>query len=237
MKRFYESASHVPAERLPAVAETDGHAVLLDGKPIRTPSRVQLVVPTEALASAIAAEWAAQGEKIDPATMPMMTLAATALDRVVPQVRAVAGDAATYAGSDLLCYRVADWPELAEAQRTGWDPILDWAAETYGARLTMTEGIMPITQDNTALMLFARALGQLDPFRLAAVHVMTTAMGSLLLALAVHEGRLAPADAFRLSTLDERFQAERWGEDHEARERLDRLAREIEEAATYLSLL
>lgn len=237
MKRFYQKAHAAPAADSETVAETDGHVVLLDGKPIRTPGRAQLVVPSAALADAIAGEWAAQGEKIDPATMPMMTLAATALDRVVPQVEAVAGDAASYAGSDLLCYRVADWPDLAEAQRQRWDPVLDWAAETYGARLSVTEGIMPVAQENTALMLFARALGQLDPFRLTAVHVMTTAMGSLVLSLAVLEGRLPPSEAFALSTLDETFQAERWGEDEEAAARRQRLHREIEEAHAYLAVL
>ena len=237
MKRFYKTAEAAPAAVVDKVEAAEGHPVLLDGKPIRTPSRAHLVVPSAALADAIAAEWAAQSEKIDPSTMPMMTLAATALDRVVPQVEAVAGDAAAYAGSDLLCYRTDDWPELAAAQAEGWQPLLDWAAETYGARLHVTEGVMPVAQDNAALMLFARALGGLDPFRLTAVHVMTTALGSLVLALAVLEGRLGPTEAFRLSILDERFQAERWGEDAEAAQGRERLAREIEEAHAYLALL
>jgi chaperone required for assembly of F1-ATPase len=169
--------------------------------------------------------------------MPMMTLAATALDSVVPQREAVAGDAASFGGNDLLCYRVADWPELATAQQEHWQPLLDWAAESFGVELSVTEGIMPVAQQNSALMLLARKTGQLDPFRLTALHVMTTAMGSLILALAVLEGRLEAAQAFELSTLDERFQAERWGEDEEASERLARLRLDIEEASAYLALL
>ncbi|MCR9222216.1 MAG: ATPase [Alphaproteobacteria bacterium] len=237
MKRFYKAAEAAPVAALDRIEGADGYAVLLDGKPIRTATRVHLVAPTRALADAVAAEWAAQGETIVPDSMPMMTLAATALDRVVPQREAVAGDAAAYAGSDLLCYRSDDQPELATRQAERWQPLLDWAAETYGARLAATEGVMPLRQENAALMLLARRAGALDAFRLTALHVMTTSMGSLILALAVLEGRLGPADAFELSVLDERFQAERWGEDAQAAARRDRLAREIDEAARYLALL
>eukprot|EP00752_Nemacystus_decipiens_P015485 g13816.t1 len=158
MKRFYEIAESAPAAELDRIEGAEGYAVLLDGKPIRTPTRVQLVAPTRALADAVAAEWAAQGETIVPDSMPMMTLAATALDRVVPQREAVAGDAAAYAGSDLLCYRSDDQPELAARQAERWQPLLDWAAETYGARLAVTEGVMPLRQENAALMLLARPL-------------------------------------------------------------------------------
>ena len=241
MKRFYKDAGAASVAEIDAIDGEEGFAVLLDGKPIRTQGRrVPLVAPTRALAEAVAAEWAAQDEKIAPATMPMMTLTATALDRVVPQVQAVAADAAAYAGSDLLCYRAA--PEEADGalrprQDEAWQPLLDWAAERYGARLTVAEGIMPVAQDNAALMLLARALGGLDPFRLTAVHVMTTTTGSLVLALALLEGRLTPEDAHALATLDETVQAEKWGEDEEAAARRAAHKRELEEAAAFLATL
>ncbi|MEQ8602649.1 MAG: ATP12 family protein [Marivibrio sp.] len=241
LKRFYAQAAAAPAAEIDAVDGDDGFAVLLDGKPIRTQGRrVHLIAPTRALADAVAAEWAAQDAKIDPASMPMMTLTATALDRVVPQAQAVAADAAAYAGSDLLCYRAA--PDEADGvlrprQDAAWQPLLDWAAERYGARLVVAEGIMPVAQDNAALMLFGRALGALDAFRLTAVHVMTTATGSLVLALALLEGRLSPEEAHALATLDETVQAEKWGEDEEAAARRARLLQELEEATAFLNRL
>lgn len=241
MKRFYKDAAAASVAEIDAIDGEEGFAVLLDGKPIRTQGRrVPLVAPTRALAEAVAAEWAAQDEKIAPATMPMMTLTATALDRVVPQAQAVAADAAAYAGSDLLCYRAA--PDEADGalrprQDEAWQPLLDWAAERFGARLTVAEGIMPVAQDNAALMLLARALGGLDPFRLTAVHVMTTTTGSLVLALALLEGRLTPEDAHALATLDETVQAEKWGEDEEAAARRAAHKRELEEAAAFLATL
>jgi len=241
LKRFYKDAAAAPAAEIDAVDGAEGFAVLLDGKPIRTQGRrVHLIAPTRALADAVAAEWAAQEAQIDPSSMPMMTLTATALDRVVPQREAVAADAAAYAGSDLLCYRAA--PEEAEGslrprQDDAWQPLLDWAAERYGARLKVADGLMPIAQDNAALMLFARALGALDPFRLTAVHVMTTSTGSLVLALALFEGRLEPQEAHALATLDETVQAEKWGEDDEAAARRARLLQELEEATAFLARL
>lgn len=241
MKRFYKDAAAASVAEIDAIDGEEGFAVLLDGKPIRTQGRrVPLVAPTRALADAVAAEWAAQEAQIDPSSMPMMTLTATALDRVVPQREAVAADAAAYAGSDLLCYRAT--PEEADGdlrprQDAVWQPLLDWAAERYGARLTVAEGIMPVAQDNAALMLLARALGGLDPFRLTAVHVMTTATGSLVLALALFEGRLEPQEAHALATLDETVQAEKWGEDEEAAARRATLRRELEEAAAFLATL
>ena len=237
MKRFYQKAHAAPAADIDAVEAASGHAVLLDGRPIHTPGRSHVVVPTPPLADAIAAEWDAQEEEVDPSAMPMMALAATAIDRVQPQAEAVAGDAAAYAGTDLLCYRAAEPPELAERQAAQWQPLLDWAKAAYGAELTVTTGVAPVTQDNEALMRLGRQVARFEPFALAALHVLTTTTGSLVLALAVAEGRLEPHEAFEASIIDEAWQAELWGEEQEAARRRRALAVEIADAARFLTLL
>ncbi|WP_420419586.1 ATP12 family chaperone protein [Pacificispira sp.] len=229
MKRFYKTSSIGTVE--------GGFSVLLDGKPVRTPAKAPLTLPNRALAEAVAAEWADQGDKIVPDTMPQMTLSATAIDRVTVAAAQVAADAAGYAGSDLLCYR-ADTPvELAQRQAEGWDPVLAWASERYDVQFQTTAGLMPVDQPEETRARFRSVAESFDPFQLTAVHVLTTATGSVLLALAVVEGRCAPAEAFALSRIDETYQEELWGVDEEAAKRRDRLAREIDQAHRFLTLL
>lgn len=237
MKRFYEKAAAAPAAEVGSLAAESGHAVLLDGRPIRTPAQAPLVVPAAPLAEAVAAEWDAQDDEVRPDDMPMMSLAATAIDRVVPQRETVAGDAAAYGGCDLLCYR-AEGPEaLAARQAEEWQPLLDWAADRFGVELTVTAGISPVAQDNAALVRLGEEVARYDAFPLTALHVLTTTTGSLILALAVAEGRLAPETAYRVSILDERWQAEHWGEDEEAAAQRRRLAAEVANAAHFLELV
>lgn len=229
MKRFYKECS--------VGAVDGGFTVLLDGKPVRTPAKAALVLPTRALAEAVAEEWAEQGDKIVPDTMPMMTLSATAIDRVTAAKADVAADAAGYAGSDLLCYR-ADTPvELAQRQAEAWDPVLAWAGERYDVQFTTTAGVMPVDQPEETRARFQAVATSLDPLRLTAVHIMTTATGSFLLALAVVEAHCEPAVAFDLSRIDETYQEELWGVDEEAAARRDRLSREIHQAHRFLTLL
>lgn len=229
MKRFYKSADTAP--------EGDGTTVRLDGKPVRTPGGAPLILPTPALADAVAAEWAAQQEKIIPDTMPMMSLGATAIDRVVPNRAAVAAEAAGYAGSDLLCYRADSPADLAARQAAAWDPVLAWAAARYDVRFEITVGVMPVDQPAETRARFLGVAEAMDPFSLTATHVLTTALGSFLLALGAVEGEYAPDEAFALSRIDETYQEELWGTDEEAAARRDRLFREVAQAHRFLGLL
>lgn len=193
-----------------------GWQVTLDGKPIRTPGKLPLVLPTEALARAIAEEWDAQTDRIDPGAMPLTRAANSAIEKVAPQFAAVADMLAEYGGTDLLSYR-ADHPEvLATRQAAEWDPLIDWAAVALKAPLRITEGVIPVPQDPAALARLRDRLDRLTPWQLTALHDLVTLPGSLILGLAVLEGRIDAATAHRLARLDEDYQAEQWGRDDEA---------------------
>ena len=230
VKRVYEVAAAVPLDE-------GGYTVTLDGRAVRTPAKAALALPTLVLAEGVAAEWDAQGDKVVPDSMPLMTLAATAIDRVIPNHAAVAAEAAGYAGSDLLCYR-ADTPvELAQRQADGWDPVLEWAQSRYDVTFAVTAGLMPIDQPEETLARFQGVAVELEPFALTAVHVLTTAFGSFLLALSVVEKAQSVEEAFQLSRIDETYQEELWGSDEEAEKRRARLHAEVHSADHYLSLL
>lgn len=194
----------------------EGFGVALDGRPVRTPAKAPLTVPTRALAEAIAAEWSAQEEKVVPATMPATRAANAAIDKVRLSAPAVAEMLAAYGGTDLICYRAEAPRELAERQRAGWDPVLDWAEAALGARLVPVEGIMPVEQDPRALARLADHVAAFEPFALTGVHDLVTISGSLILALAVTEGHLSPEEAWTLSRLDEQWNEAQWGADEEA---------------------
>ena len=193
-----------------------GFAVKLDGRGVKTPAKTPLVVPTEALARMIAAEWDAQDGAVRPETMPATRMANSALDKVAPQFDAVAAMLAEYGGTDLLCYRAPEPEALIARQAAAWDPLLDWAAETFGARLATGQGVMHLAQDADAVARLARPLSDASAFQLAALHDLIAISGSLVLALAVARGRLGAAEAFDLSRIDESWQAEQWGRDEEA---------------------
>ena len=229
MRRFYKKAE--------AVERSAGHGIALDGKPIKTPGKREFIVPTGALAAAIAEEWDAQQGEVRPATMRLTRLAATTLDRAAAQRDALVEQITNYAGTDLVCYRATHPPALAARQQVVWQPLLDWAVLRYDAPLTVTAGIIPKSQSPASLRAFAAAVGELDDFSLTALHCATTACGSLVIALALLEGRLSAGEAFAASQLDETFQIEAWGEDSEQAERRRALAADIEAAARFLSLL
>ena len=228
-KRFYRTASARPAE--------GGHTIHLDERQLKTPARAAFIVPTAELAEAAAAEWNAQGEKIDIASMTLTALANAAIDRIAPDREAFARRLAAYGRNDLLCYRAASPVELAVRLAKGWQPVLDWLAERHRARLALAEGVVHVEQPREALAALERAVLAFDPFRLVALHVLTTGMASLGLGLAVADGRLTAAEAFGLSRLDEDYQAERWGRDCEAEARTARIRSEAESAGRFLSLL
>ena len=228
-RRFYKSATVAPG--------SDGFMVQLDGRNVRTPSKALLVVPVEALARALAGEWAAQGDEIKPSTMPLTTLACTAIDAVAAAMPAVAGDIGRYASSDLLCYRAAGPRELAERQAADWDPVLDWARAELGVPFRVATGIMPVAQPADAATTMVAALAPLDPLRLSAMQVLTALMGSALLAFALLRQRLTLDEAWRLAHLDEQWQIDKWGADAEAGHRQAQRYRDASAAATVLDML
>ena len=182
-----------------------GWGVALDGRPLRTPGKRELLVPSAALAAALAAEWDAQGDDIRPVTMPLTRLAATAIDRTADKRLEIAAEIAGYAGTDLVCYRAAHPPALAARQQAMWQPLLDWAAGRYDAGLAITAGIVPVAQSPASLKAYATAVAALDDFRLTALQAATASCGSLVIALALYEGRLDAEAAFAASQLDETF--------------------------------
>jgi chaperone required for assembly of F1-ATPase len=228
-KRFYKSAE--------AAKHADGFTVHLDGRPVRTPAKSPLIVPDEKLALALAEEWNAQVEIIDPSQMPLTRLINSAIDGVAREQDAVRAEIVKYAGSDLLCYRAIGPERLVARQRETWDSLLDWAQERFGARFAVTEGIVFVEQPAKALNAVAASLGDLDIFRLAAASAVMTLTGSALLALALLEGRLDADAAWKAAHVDEDWNVELWGEDEEAAERRVRRFAEMAAAARLLDLL
>jgi chaperone required for assembly of F1-ATPase len=229
VKRIYHKAE--------AVQAAGGHGMALDGRLVKTPGRRDLVVPSPALAAAIAAEWAAQQEEIRRETMPLTRLAGATIDRDAAHHGAVVRQIADYAGTDLVCYRATHPSALVARQQEVWQPLLDWAAERYAAPLTVISGVIPSSQPPASLAAFTAAVAAYDDFALTALGTTTTACGSLVIALALLEGRLDAAEAFAASQLDESFQIEAWGEDEEQRERRAALDAEITAAARFVALL
>lgn len=209
-KRFWKEAG---------VSELEGgFGVHLDGKPVKTPAKAPLVVPTRAMAEAIAAEWDAQEGKINPASMPVTRAANSAIDKVRRQRAEVAALIAAYGETDLLCYRAEKPAALIARQAEGWDALLDWAHATHGARLHVTQGVLPIAQPEPSVAALAAQVEALDEWELAALHDLVSITGSLVLGLAVVQGRLDAAAAWDLSRIDEDWQIAEWGDDEEARE-------------------
>jgi chaperone required for assembly of F1-ATPase len=195
-----------------------GFEIRLDGRPVRTPAKAPLIVPTRALAEVIAAEWEAQEGEIDPNTMPATRSANAAIDKVAIQHAEVANLLADYGDSDLLCYRAAHPRELVERQAEQWDPLLDWAEEAFGVRLHPRTGIMHVPQEAEALQVLRAKSHGFNAFELAAFHDLVSLSGSLILGLAVTHGKLSADEAWMRSRLDELYQIEQWGEDEEASE-------------------
>jgi chaperone required for assembly of F1-ATPase len=228
-RRFYREVTVLRGD--------DGWQVALDGKLLRSPMKAALILPSEALAMAVRAEWDAQGERIRPASMPMMQLASTAVDRVLPNREQIVADVTAYAASDLLCYRAATPADLVRRQEEQWQSLLDWANHRFDVSLCTTTGIMAVEQSAQSLAILKRVVDQLDPWRLTALASVTATAGSLVIALALLEGRVTPEAAVAAAHLDELFQAERWGEDAEAMVRRRGQAQDIADAARFVTLL
>lgn len=229
-KRFYKEVSVVEGE--------GGHAVHLDGRPVKTPAKAPLAVPTARLAELLRDEWANQVEVIDPRTMPVTRLVNTAIDGVSLEAQAVFEDILRFSSSDMLCYRAESPENLVLRQQEQWDPILDWASNQHGANFELIEGVMPKEQPREAIAAFSACLRKYDtPVELAVLHTVTTLTGSAILALAFAEGYLAAEDVWRLAHLEEDWTAEHWGEDAEAQNRREKRHAEFQAAVAVFEAL
>lgn len=232
--RFYREVSiQSPGEG----ERASGYAILLDGKPIRTPAGAPLLLPNAALAEAVAEEWRVQEEKIRPETMLLTRLANAAIDRVAPNREAIVGQILAFARSDLVCYR-AEAPEaLLARQARAWDPLIEWARARYGASFKSAAGIAFVEQPKDALEALERAMAGQGDHALAGLHAAATLLGSAIIALALLEGQLGADEAFAAAELDEIYQSEKWGRDHDAQMRFRRNAEELSEIARFFRLL
>jgi chaperone required for assembly of F1-ATPase len=229
VKRFWKTAE--------AVAEEAGWGVRLDQRLLRTPAQAALVVPTEALARAIAAEWAGAEHTVTPRAMPLTGLANVAIDRVAAARPAFAAGLARYAEADLACYRAEGPQTLAERQQQSWDSLLGWARRRFDVDFAVTTGIVHVSQPTPTVERLAHAVAALDAFQLAGLSPLVTIGGSLVAALAVLEGALTPGQAWEAVSVDERWQIEKWGSDAEAETAMASRKRDFLAAARFLELL
>ncbi len=228
MKRFYREAG---------VTETDdGYAIALDGRIVRTPGKNPLVLPARALAASIAAEWDAQPEEIEPAGMHLTRLANSAIDQVASRRDGVIEEVTRYAGTDLVCYRDGENPDLQARQQAGWQPLVDWVTAHFGASLVVTSAMLPAQQPSEALSAMRVAVADFDIFPLTGLHAATAACGSLVIGLALAHRRVNAEEAWSLSLIEELFQAEKWGEDTEAADRRSHIRAEIMAAGEFMEL-
>ena len=230
MKRFYKIAEAGEA------ADTEGVAVLLDGRPVRTPERRVLALPGRALADAIAEEWQRQDAELDTGSMPLMRIAASALDRVGPRRDDFVDQLASFGETDLVCYRAASPADLAARQAAAWQPLVDWTMRRFDAPLAVTTDMAPAAQSGAPFAGLHAAIETHDDFELAALGVAIQACGSLVIGLALSYGEIDVAAAVDASQLDEAYQAELWGEDTEAMSRRAGLSADIDCAARFLEL-
>jgi chaperone required for assembly of F1-ATPase len=229
VKRFWKRAEAVAAE--------GGWGIELDGKALRTPGKLALVVPSEALGRAIAAEWKEASETVDPRTMAMTGLANVATERVAPDAAGFAASLARYGEADLFCYRAEGPPKLVERQAQGWDPLLAWARRRFDVDFAITYGITHVLQPVGTAERLGQAVAAMDTFRLAALSPLVTIGGSLVATLAVAEDAVEPEEAWDAVSIDERWQIETWGDDAEAVAMLEGRKRDWMAAARFLDLL
>jgi chaperone required for assembly of F1-ATPase len=208
MKRFWSTVTVEEAG--------GGYTIQLDNRPLRTPAKASCLLPTRALADAVAAEWAAVEGEVNPVAMPLTRAANSSIDRVIPERKAVAAILAAYGEADLICYRAPHPAGLAQRQADGWNPLIAWAGQALGAPLVLAEGVMHVAQPLDGLTLLSAAVHKHGPWELTALHDLVSISGSLVIGLAVSHGHLDAETAWLLSRIDEDWQAEEWGADDEA---------------------
>ena len=229
MKRFWKE---VGVEQ-----EGEGWGVRIDGRPVKTPARAALSVPTKKLADDIAKEWRDVDDKIDPRAMPFTGLANAAIDRVASDRQAFASGLANYAEADLACYRAEGPHELVDRQEEQWDKLLAWARRRFDVDFVTTSGLMHVAQPAATVERLSHAVSALDPFRLAGLSPLVTVGGSLVAALAVLEKAITPEEAWEAVSVDDRWQLEQWGADSEAEAALENRRRSFLAAARFLECL
>ena len=229
MRRFWKAVVLEP--------EADAWTVRLDDRPLRTPARAALLLPTRALGEAVAEEWRSAGATVDPRSMPMTGLANSAIDRIAPDKSAFASGLARYAEADLACYR-SEWPpELVERQAEVWDPLLAWARRSFDVDFVTTSGLLHVPQPTATVDRLAHEVTVIDAFRLAGLSPLVTIGGSLIAALAVLQKSMTPEEAWQAVSIDERWQLDRWGSDAEAVTALENRRADFMAAASFLELL
>jgi chaperone required for assembly of F1-ATPase len=229
MKRFYKEAS--------VAALGGGFTIELDGKPVRTPAKAALLVPSRALADGMAAEWQAQGDKVVASLLPLTSLANAAIDIAGRRRTDLINETVKYAETDLVCYRADHPPALVARQHDAWQPFIDWATSRFDAPLTVTSGVTPVAQPAPSLSALRRAVEHYDDMTLTALQLATTACGSLIVGLALIEGRIDAETAFAVAQLEETFEIEQWGEDAEQTKRRAALQDDIALVGRFVTLL
>lgn len=229
MKRFWTDVAVVP--------DGDRYGIALDGKPVRTPGRAPLAVPTAALAEAIADEWRGVADTIDPRAMPLTGLANAAIDKIARDTAAFATGLARYGESDLLYYRAEEPEPLVARQRAAWDPALDWARTRYDVHFETTAGVMHRAQPPATLERLREAMAVRDAFTLAGLHPVVTVTGSLILALALVEGAMDADTVWNAARIDEDWQEEMWGKDDLAEQATAAHRADFDAGAQFVSLL
>ena len=229
MRRFWEAAK--------AIEANGGFAIFLDGRQVKTPAKSDLVLPTAALANAVAEEWNEVGETIDPRAMPLTGLANAAIDHIAPDKESFASGVARYGESDLTCYRAEGPDLLVRWQEEAWDALLAWARRRYDVDFATCTGVMHVSQPPETIRKLSHEVAALDAFQLAGLSTLVTIGGSLVAALAVHEEMMPAEGAWEAISLDDRWQLEQWGDDPEARAALDARRRDFLAAARFLELL
>ena len=229
MKRFYRDAY--------VIATGEAFGIMLDNRPVLTPGRAVLSVPTVALAEAIATEWCGQGETVEPRSMRLTGLANAAVDRAAMDTQAFSTGLVRYAETDLLFYCAEGPPELASAQAAAWNPILAWAERCYGVTFAITRGVIHVAQPPRTIATLTDALEAIDPFRLAALSPIVTIGGSLVGALALLAGAIGSDALWDAVTIDELWQESHWGIDAEALATRAARRAEWDDAVRFLALL
>lgn len=230
MKKFYTAVA-VEDEK------TGGYGITLDGRPVRTPAKAGLVVPTRAMADGIAGEWDGQGETIKPETMPLTQLCNTAIDRLPTHRERIIDDIARYGETDLVCYHAENPDELVAQQQKNWTPLLEWLNHEHGVLLLVQTGVQYLKQRDDAVDALRLAISGRDDFETSALHLAVGACGSVVIGLAMVDGKIDAEQAFKAAYLDEEFQAERWGPDAEAAARAKHIYDDLNAASQFLAHL